>query len=229
MFHHIIAIIGASGSGKTSLSLQAQAVGIPSIVSYTTRPMREGEHDGIDHHFITDEVAEQMLTDHRELAKTIYGGHLYFALFIQLHNLPICTYVIDEIGLRNMKDNINELGKLGISKDDQYKIYPLIIERPDTTGIAADRTARDTDRPVCCSSIEALSDNLAAGFGCRIRVINDSPSAAHFNSWSIAFAVAFFTAIETAQGIKTCTLHTSDDSVSSIQKKLILSYDINQY
>ena len=218
MLHHILAIIGASGSGKTTLSLQAQAVGIPSIVSYTTRPMREGEQDGVDHYFVSVKDAEQMLIDRRELAKTFYGGTLYYALFSQLRDFPFCTYVIDEHGLRSMIDNIAELRMYGISKDEHYKIYPLILERPDTTGIAADRIARDIGRLV------NVNNDVASFFNGEtasvIRVINDSPSAERFRSWSIAFAVAFFASLKTGHPLLSCVLHTSDDSVSSIQQKL---------
>ena len=49
----IIAIVGPSGSGKTTLAeyFQRQFC-IPTIVSYTTRPMRAGEANGREHWFV---------------------------------------------------------------------------------------------------------------------------------------------------------------------------------
>ena len=52
----IVAIIGASGSGKTVLSLEMKRYGYPVICSYTTRPMRTGEVSGIDHIFVDEKI-----------------------------------------------------------------------------------------------------------------------------------------------------------------------------
>ena len=46
----VVSIVGASGAGKTSL-VKALTTSLPNLVvsiSYTTRPMRPGEKDGID-------------------------------------------------------------------------------------------------------------------------------------------------------------------------------------
>ena len=47
-------VTGASGTGKTTLVKQALEVipGLEFSVSYTTRPQRVGEVDGVDYHFI---------------------------------------------------------------------------------------------------------------------------------------------------------------------------------
>jgi len=42
-------------TGKTTLAKYLEGKGYQRIVTYTTRPMREGEIDGIDYHFITEE------------------------------------------------------------------------------------------------------------------------------------------------------------------------------
>ena len=42
----IITIVGPSGSGKTTMANIMSENGIPTIVSYTTRPMREEETNG---------------------------------------------------------------------------------------------------------------------------------------------------------------------------------------
>ena len=50
----IIAIVGASGSGKTHMAeFLRNKLNIPTIVSYTTRPKRSWEKEGIEHHFIS--------------------------------------------------------------------------------------------------------------------------------------------------------------------------------
>ena len=51
----LLLYIGKSGAGKDTMTKRAVASGKKLFVSYTTRPMREGEVDGIDYHFVTKE------------------------------------------------------------------------------------------------------------------------------------------------------------------------------
>lgn len=48
----IILLVGPSGSGKTTIGKELESKGIKQLVSYTTRPMREGEVDGRDYYFL---------------------------------------------------------------------------------------------------------------------------------------------------------------------------------
>lgn len=45
--------IGKSGAGKDTFLKKQVALGVDPIISYTTRPMREGEVDGVDYHFVS--------------------------------------------------------------------------------------------------------------------------------------------------------------------------------
>ena len=62
--YKILAIIGEAGSGKDTLMQEVLKVNhnLHEIVSFTTRPPREGEKDGINYHFISgEEFAEKLL------------------------------------------------------------------------------------------------------------------------------------------------------------------------
>lgn len=48
-------LVGKSCSGKTTIANELKQLGLKEIVSYTTRPPRPGEVDGITYHFITKE------------------------------------------------------------------------------------------------------------------------------------------------------------------------------
>lgn len=49
----IVAIIGPSGAGKDTVAdIIADMMGFEKLISYTTRPMREGEKQGREHHFV---------------------------------------------------------------------------------------------------------------------------------------------------------------------------------
>jgi guanylate kinase len=48
----MLVLIGEMSRGKSVISKELNKIGLKSIVSYTTRPPRLGEVDGIDYHFI---------------------------------------------------------------------------------------------------------------------------------------------------------------------------------
>lgn len=134
----IIAIVGNSGTGKTHLSRYlGMRLGIPVIVSHTTRPRREGETDGKDYFFISEREIpprEQMLT------YTQYGGHEYFALLGQVPKMGRCVYVLDEKGLVALRKQYRE----------RFHIIAVLLRTPPDElrrrGIPPERIARDTER-----------------------------------------------------------------------------------
>jgi len=60
--------IGKSGAGKDTFLKKQVALGVNPIISYTTRPMREGEVDGVDYNFVSSASFLEML-DHEQLAE----------------------------------------------------------------------------------------------------------------------------------------------------------------
>lgn len=73
-------ISAPSGTGKTSLVLKLleRVEGLRFSVSYTTRPMRVGERDGVDYHFVDDRRFTEMVEagaflEHAEVFGRRYG------------------------------------------------------------------------------------------------------------------------------------------------------------
>lgn len=48
-----ICLVGKSCSGKDTIAKELENMGYERIVTYTTRPMRNGEVDGVEYHFVT--------------------------------------------------------------------------------------------------------------------------------------------------------------------------------
>jgi guanylate kinase len=78
----LLVLSSPSGGGKTSIAknlLQARD-DLGYSVSATTRPMRDGERDGVDYHFITREEFLRRRDAGEFLEAATYGGHLYGTL-----------------------------------------------------------------------------------------------------------------------------------------------------
>ena len=60
---NVIAIVGQTASGKTTLARYLESTGFQRIVTYTTRPMRDGEKDGSDYHFLQEAQFLKMLEE----------------------------------------------------------------------------------------------------------------------------------------------------------------------
>ncbi len=56
----IVAITGVTLAGKSTLAAFLKKMGYDVILEYTTRPMREGEADGVDYHFVDDDTFDKM-------------------------------------------------------------------------------------------------------------------------------------------------------------------------
>ena len=100
----MIEIIGKNGAGKSYLANKLYYLGFKRNVGYTTRPIRDGEIDGIDYFFITKEKFEEYIVnndfDYSQLSDIdkIYIPFKYFVLREYSHTIKtICqkfnTYI----------------------------------------------------------------------------------------------------------------------------------------
>jgi len=69
----IILLVGASGSGKTTIGKKLEEIGIPQLVSHTTRKQRAGETEGQDYYFVTEEE----MKDTELIESSEYDGNIY--------------------------------------------------------------------------------------------------------------------------------------------------------
>jgi len=72
-------ISGPSGAGKTTLYKMAleRIPGVRHSVSYTTRPPRAGDVDGLDYHFVSDERFDEMVARGEFLEHAHIHGNRY--------------------------------------------------------------------------------------------------------------------------------------------------------
>lgn len=74
----MIVLMGASASGKTEVAkMLGQIFGIKKFVTHTTRPMREGEIDGVDYNFVTRDEFIALAAEDYFLETVEYNGNFY--------------------------------------------------------------------------------------------------------------------------------------------------------
>lgn len=83
----IIFLMGKSASGKDKIRRRLTAdeeLDLHPVVIYTTRPMREGEKQGVDYHFVSVDEAKMLFASGRLIEKrtyeTIQGPWHYFSM-----------------------------------------------------------------------------------------------------------------------------------------------------
>ena len=76
---HLVVISGPSGVGKSTVIAEVmhQRDNLVFSVSYTTRPPRAGEEDGVNYHFVENAEFERMIRDGELLEYTQYAGNYY--------------------------------------------------------------------------------------------------------------------------------------------------------
>lgn len=74
----MLILVGPSASGKTEVAnILINDYGMVRMVTYTTRPIRVGEVDGISYHFVSKEEFIR-LKDNNEFVETVlYNGNYY--------------------------------------------------------------------------------------------------------------------------------------------------------
>lgn len=121
----IFCILGESGSGKDTLveyTLKEFKLNLKPVLSYTDRPMRDGEQNGKEHIFLSKEEMTEFLKSNKKdiAAYTQIGetGYRYCAMTSVIDRSDI--YIIDPNGLKEFKERTG----------DRYNIISIYIDCP---------------------------------------------------------------------------------------------------
>lgn len=85
----LLVLSSPSGGGKTTIAKQLLMArdDVGYSVSATTRPMRQGERDGVDYHFLTRDEFLRREAAGEFLESATYGGELYGTLCAEVERL----------------------------------------------------------------------------------------------------------------------------------------------
>lgn len=109
MYPIVIGICGKSAASKdttaTRLVDEYIEMGVPvkKVVSYTTRPPREGEIDGVDYHFVDLETFIDMQYDNKFIEHTEFRGWRYGTAFNSLRDDCINICVLNPAGMTKLQ------------------------------------------------------------------------------------------------------------------------------
>lgn len=125
----IFIIIGKSATGKDTLYkhlLKQEDIHLKTVVMYTTRPIRSGETDGVEYHFVDENTLKELqkqnkVIEHRAY-NTVHGIWHYFTVNDGQIDLDHFNYLM--IGTLETYEQISEY----FGKD---KVVPIYLEVPD--------------------------------------------------------------------------------------------------
>lgn len=104
----LLTITGPSGSGKTSIvRILEKTYGVPRIITCTTRPPRKKEKDGVDYHFITDEVLEKHAKARDLIALARFDDHSYATIKQDIYDAfkdnDVAVIIVEPDGAQQFK------------------------------------------------------------------------------------------------------------------------------
>ena len=133
--NEIVFIMGKSASGKDRIYRELsedKALGLNKITMYTTRPLRSGEAEGREYHFVDDDTAKRLENENKIIEircyDTVFGVWKYFT--------------VDDGNIDLQKQNYLVIGTLeSFIKTAEYfskdQVLPIYIEVDD--GIRLER------------------------------------------------------------------------------------------
>ncbi len=163
----LFVVTGPSGVGKGTLikELLRRVPGLELSVSATTRRPREGERDGVDYHFLSEEEFDRRLAEGDFMEHAAYSGHRYGTLASEVEpRLQDGVGVVLEIevqGARQVRARMPEA-------------VLVFVAPPSPEALRERLEGRGTDAPEQIEQrLQVARDELAAQPEFRHVIVND--------------------------------------------------------
>lgn len=132
----LLIIMGRSCSGKTTLLTKLKEEdGLYEAVSYTTRPMRDGEINGENYWFISEEEMEKIKQSGKLIEYVIYNDNYYGLTFDSFDCSKDNAVIVEPGGAEMLKKVLS----------DKFNIKTIQLEAPDE--IIKERAIKRGDDP----------------------------------------------------------------------------------
>lgn len=101
-------LFGKSGVGKsTQEKLVSDILGIPKIISTTTRKIRRDEIDGVDYHFVTKEAFFKLQAEESFVQISMFKGNHYGIQHSSISDN--CVAVLEPIGIMQLQEIYDDI------------------------------------------------------------------------------------------------------------------------
>jgi len=108
----LVCLLGKTASGKTAIRKKLIENGVKPNITYTSRPMREGETDHVDYHFLSDDEFQQKIDEgfFTEFKKyeTKFGVWWYGSVLTNRDHCKDEVIILTPEGYRDVKDKLDE-------------------------------------------------------------------------------------------------------------------------
>ncbi len=152
----LIVVSGPSGCGKgTVLGGIVDEMGLCYSVSATTRGMREGEKDGVNYHYLSEEQFEQLISEDKVLEYTKYCGNYYGTLRDEVESRRLqgqdVLLEIEVVGAANVKRICPDAVLIFIAPPSVGELERRLRKRgTETEEVIAKRVA-EAEREIRCA------------------------------------------------------------------------------
>lgn len=124
----IFVIMGKSASGKdTSLRKLVSDKNVETITSYTTRPMRPGEVNGIDYRFVNNFEFLWKLIKGEFIESQYYESYVNDKPVIWFYGMPKLSHLVEHTGFAVI---LETRGLLELRERIHNNIYPIYLDVP---------------------------------------------------------------------------------------------------
>lgn len=149
----IVVIVGGSGSGKTEFCLACERVGLPRVITNTSRKRRSSDKPNA-YHFHTEEGFKKLIEQDELLEYAIYNGNYYGITKDSIKN-P-CVVVVEPEGCFELRDTYGEevfMVFLEVSNEERAR---RAIARGDNVESVNDR--QELDKYVFSEGVKEEAD-----------------------------------------------------------------------
>lgn len=164
----LIAICGKAGAGKDAIL--NQLVGFKNtqkIISCTTRPIREGEREGINYFYLTNEQFAEKITNRDMLEATVFNNWCYGTAKSNLSEDKWNIGIFNPEGIEILLENRNiDLRVFYIYTPDKLRLLRQLQREddPDCKEIIRRFSADEKDFQFLSSKFDFIQlDNIAQG------------------------------------------------------------------
>lgn len=143
-------IAGKSCSGKNAIARELIKRGYKQCITYTTRPIRKGETDGIDYHFISVERFQELIDEgffaEYKVYETEFGKWYYGSAAHDFEDDDCKKFVIlTPEGIRDVKSNTGLNPKVLYIFANLETIKKRLLKRGDNVDEAMRRIEKDME------------------------------------------------------------------------------------